>query len=231
MFLAADTKDFVEGIFSSYETRMQSVESLFETTNQILQGFQGSVFDTSQKREKISDQLKENLARNGSLRRKDFDNMMSVVSSYQDQQEQEVRDFSRNYLKEQSTLVQELRGNLRSFTDALAKGDAQRVKEFHTLITDVFARQEQRKNEVVSKLKEYQKDQQDTARMLNELLAKGRELRTRDLKSKLAEFKKGREERIANQEERRGQVKDMLGEFKAKRVAAEQNRLSRCRGE
>ena len=192
MFLAADTKDFVEGIFSSYETRMQSVESLFETTNQILQGFQGSVFDTSQKREKISDQLKENLARNGSLRRKDFDNMMSVVSSYQDQQEQEVRDFSRNYLKEQSTLVQELRGNLRSFTDALAKGDAQRVKEFHTLITDVFARQEQRKNEVVSKLKEYQKDQQDTARMLNELLAKGRELRTRDLKSKLAEFKKGR---------------------------------------
>jgi hypothetical protein len=231
MLLAEDTKNFVEDIFSSYEARMRSVESLFETTNQILQGFQDSVLDTGQERKKISGQLKENLARNGSLRRKDFDNMMSVISSYQDREEQKVRDLSRNYLKEQATLVQELRENLRNFTDALAEGEAQRVEEFHLLITEVFARQEQRKNEVVSKLKEFQKDQQDTARMLNELLAKGRELRTRDLKSMLAEFKRGRKERITHQEERRGQVKDMLGEFKAKRVVAEQNRLSRCRGE
>ncbi|MCJ7729286.1 MAG: hypothetical protein MUO27_05350 [Sedimentisphaerales bacterium] len=231
MLLAEDTKSFVEDIFSSYETRMRSVESLFETTNQILQGFQDSVLDTRQEREKISGQLKENLARNGSLRRKDFDNMMSVVSSYQDRQGQEVRNLSRNYLREQADLVQELRENLRNFTDALAEGEAQRVKEFHSLITGIFARQEQRKNEVVSKLKEYQKDQQDTARMLNELLAKGRELRTRDLKSMLSEFQRGRNERIAHQEERRGQVKGMLGEFKAKRVAAEQNRLSRCQVE
>jgi hypothetical protein len=228
MLLAEDTRSFVEDVFSSYETRMRSVESLFDATSKILQGFQDSVLDTGQERTKISEQLKENLARNGSLRRKDFDNMMRVVSSYQDQQEQEVRDFSRNYLKEQATLVQELRENLRNFTNALAEGEAQRVKEFHSLITEIFARQEQRKNEVVSKLQEFQKDQQDTARMLNELLAKGRELRTADLKSKLAEFKKGREERIANQEERRGHVKGMLGEFKAKRIAAEQNRLSRC---
>ena len=89
MLLAEDTKSFVEDIFSSYETRMQGVEVLFETTNQILQGFQDSVLDIRQEREKISGQLKENLARNGSLRRKDFDNMMSVVSSYQDRQEQE----------------------------------------------------------------------------------------------------------------------------------------------
>jgi len=231
MLLAEDTKSFVEDVFSSYETRMRSVESLFETTNQILQGSQDSVLDTSKEREKISDHLKENLARNGSLRRKDFDKMMSVVSSYQDRQEQEVRNLSRNYLKEQATLVQELRENLRNVTNALAEGEAQRVKEFHSLITEIFARQEQRKNEVVSKLKEYQKDQQDTARMLNELLAKGRELRTRDLKSMLSEFQRGRNERIAHQEERRGQVKGMLGEFKTKRVAAEQNRLSRCQVE
>ena len=231
MLLAEDTRSFVEDVFSSYETRMRSVESLFETTNQILQGFQDSVLDTGQERKKINDQLKENLARNGSLRRKDFDNMMSVVSSYQDRQEQEVRNFSRNYLKEQATLVQELRENLKNFTNALAEGEAQRVKEFHSLITEVFARQEQRKNEVVFKLKEFQKDQQDTARMLNGLLAKGRELRTRDLKSMLSEFQRGRNERIAHQEERRGQVKGMLGEFKVKRAAEEQDRLSRCRVE
>jgi ClpP class serine protease len=231
MLLAVDTQNIVGDIISSYETRIQGVEALFQTTHQILQGFQDSVLDTRQEQERINGQLRESLAQNGSLRKKDFDKMMSVISSHQDQEEQEARNLSKSYLNEQTNFVQELRESLRNFTEALAGGEVQRVKEFHSLITEIFARQEQRKNEVVSKLKEYQKDQQDMARMLNELLAKGRELRTRDLKSMLSEFQRGRNERIAHQEERRGQVKGMLGEFKAKRVAAEQNRLSRCQVE
>jgi len=226
MLLAVDTQNIVGDIISSYETRIQGVEALFQTTHRILQGFQDSVLDTRQEQERINGQLRESLAQNGSLRKKDFDKMMSVISSHQDQEEQEARNLSKSYLNEQTIFVQELRESLRNFTEALAGGEVQRVKEFHSLITEIFARQEQRKNEVVSKLKEYQKDQQDTARMLNELLAKGRELRTRDLKSMLSEFQRGRNERIAHQEERRGQVKGMLGEFKAKRVAVEQNRLA-----
>jgi hypothetical protein len=226
MLLAVDTQNIVGDIISSYETRIQGVEALFQTTHRILQGFQDSVLDTRQEQERINGQLRESLAQNGSLRKKDFDKMMSVISSHQDQEEQEARNLSKSYLNEQTIFVQELRESLRNFTEALAGGEVQRVKEFHSLITEIFARQEQRKNEVVSKLKEYQKDQQDTARMLNELLAKGRELRTRDLKSMLSEFQRGRNERIAHQEKRRGQVKGMLGEFKAKRVAVEQNRLA-----
>lgn len=225
MVIATDNENVVENIFSSYEARIQNVESLFEAANQILQGFQDTVLDTRQEREKINGQLKNSLAQNGSLRRKDFDKMMSVISSHQDQEEQAVRDLLKKYLEEQTSLVQELRECYKNFTDALAKGEPQRVKEFHAVIIGIFARQEQKREKVICKLKEFQKEQQETAQMFKNLLAKGRELRTSDLKSMLAEFKRQRKERIACQERRRQKVKDMLGEFKAKRAETERARF------
>jgi hypothetical protein len=134
MLLAVEAENMLEDIVSSYEARIQTVETLFETTHQIFQGLQDSVLDAKQERQKISEQLRDSLAQNESLRRKDFDNMMSVISTDQDRKEQEVRSLSKTYLTEQTNLVQELRKSLRGFTDALANGEAQRVKEFHGLI-------------------------------------------------------------------------------------------------
>jgi hypothetical protein len=229
MLLTVNTEDVLQNIVSSYETRIQGVEALFESTHEILQSFQESVLDARQERQEINGRLRESLAKNGSLRKKDFDGMMSVISSHQDQREQEVRNLSKSYLNEQTKLVQELREGLRNFTDALAKGEAQRVKEFHTAIKDILDRQEQRKREVTSKLKEFQKEQQETAKMLKDLSAKGRKLRIKDFKLMLIEFKRQRKERIARQEERRQEVKDMLDEFKAKRTDAERARLTEQR--
>ncbi len=229
MLLTVNTEDVLQNIVSSYETRIQGVEALFESTHEILQSFQESVLDARQERQEINGRLRESLAKNGSLRKKDFDGMMNVISSHQDQREQEVRNLSKSYLNEQTKLVQELREGLRNFTDALAKGEAQRVKEFHTAIKDILDRQEQRKREVTSKLKEFQKEQQETAKMLKDLSAKGRKLRIKDFKLMLIEFKRQRKERIARQEERRQEVKDMLDEFKAKRTDAERARLAEQR--
>ena len=226
MLLAVDTQNIVGDIISSYETRIQGVEALFQTTHRILQGFQDSVLDTRQEQERINGQLRESLAQNGSLRKKDFDKMMSVISSHQDQEEQEVRNLSKSYLNEQTNFVQELRESLRNFTEALAGGEVQRVKEFQMLIKEIFAKQEKRKEEVISNLKEFQKEQQETARMLKNLLAKGRELRIKDLKLMLAEFKAQHKDRVARREKRCQEVKSLLGEFKTKRGAATQKRLA-----
>jgi hypothetical protein len=225
MILAVDTEDILDSIISSYETRIQGVESLFESTNQILQGFQDLVFDTRQERQEINNRLRENLAQNGSLRKKDFDGMMSEISLHQDRREQEIRNLSKSYLSEQKKLVQELRGGLRNFTRALAQGEVQRVNEFHKAIRDILDRQEMRKHEVTSKLTEFQKEQQETAKMLRDLLDKGRKLRIKDFKSMLTEFKRQRKERVARHEERRKEVKDMLGEFRNRRAETIQNRL------
>ena len=229
MPLAIEKENVLETIISSYETRIQSVEAFFEAAGQIFQDFQDSLLSTRAERERINSQLRESLAKNGSLRKKDFDRMMSVISSHLDQSEQEVRQLSQKYLNEQTKLVQQLREGLREFKDALTEGHAQKVKELQILIKEILSKQDESKNEVTSKLKEFQQGQQQTSKMLRDLLAKGEKLRIGDFKAMLAEFKRQRNERITCQEQRRQEVKDMLGKYRAKRMKAEQDRLVEMR--
>jgi hypothetical protein len=226
MLLVAEKENILENIISSYEARIQSVEAFFETTGRIFHDFQDSLLSTRQERGKINDQLRENLAQNGSLRKKDFDRMMGIISSYLDESEQEVRLLSGKYLGEQTKLAQQLRESLRNFQEALTEGHAQKVRELQTVIKKILSMQEESKIEVTSKLKEFQQGQQQTSEMLKDLLVRGEKLRIRDFKAMLAEFKRQRAERITGQERRRREVKDMLGEFKAKRTEVQQDRLA-----
>jgi len=223
MPLAEDMKNIVENIISSYETRIQSIGDIFDTTHQLLEGFQESFLDTKQEREKLKTELRESLAKNDSLRRKDFDNMMRVILSSQDEREKEVRFVLKNYLNEHKGMALALRENLSKVKDALAKGEAERIKEFQAMIKEILAKQDERKEEVTSKLKEFQKEQQEMAIRLKTLLAKGRELRIKDLKSMLKEFKAQHKERIARYEERREEVRHILGDFKKERVNMTEN--------
>jgi hypothetical protein len=229
MTLATEKENILDSIISSYEARIQSIEAFFDTTGQIFQDFQDPLLNTRTEWEKINSQLRENLAQNGSLRKKDFDRMMGVISTHLDESEQEVRQLSHKYLNEQTTLVQQLREGLRNFKDALTEGQAEKVKELQTLIKEILSKQDESKIEVTSKLKEFQQGQQQTSEMLKELLAKKEKLRIRDFKAMLAEFKKQREHRIAYQERRREDVRVMLGKFKAERTQAERERLAELR--
>jgi len=220
MPLAEDMKNIVNDIIGSYETKIRSVGAIFDTTHQLLQTFQDSFLDTKQQREKLKAQLQENLAKNGSLRKKDFDNMMQEILSNQDKRERQVRDLLNSYLNGQKAMAHSLRNNLAEVKDALARGEAQRVKEFQAVITEILAEQEQRKQEAIFKLKEFQEEQRQIAKRLEELLAKGRELRIKDLKSMLKELRGQRKERIVRQQERKEEVQGLLGDLKKERSEA-----------
>ena len=226
MLTATDNDSILDNVISSYEARMQSIGVLFEATGQIIQDFQEYLFTTRAERGKINGQLRENLASNASLRKKDFDRMMSVISSHIDQREQEVRELFKRYFREQAKLVQQLREGLREFRDALVAGRADKVKELHTLIKEILSQQGESKDAITSKLENFQEGQRQTSKMLKGLLAKGEKLRIRDFKAMLAEFKKQRQERVTGHKQRRQQVRDMLDKFKAERTEAERDRLA-----
>jgi len=216
-------KNIVESVISSYQARIQSIGAIFDSTHQLLEGFQDGLLNTREEREKVSTELRENLAKNESLRKKDFDNMMQDILSAQDQREKQVRSLLKGYLDEQKEVANALGESLGKVKDDLSRGQAQRVKEFQAAITEILAKQEQRKQEVSSELKEFQKNQQEMAKRLKELLAKGRKLRIKDLKSMLAEFKIQHKEQIAQQKERKEEVQNMLGGFKKERSEAAEN--------
>jgi len=211
-------KNIVDNIVSSYEARIQSIGTLFDTTHQILLGFQDSLLDTKQEREKLNAELRESLTKNESLRRKDFDNMMQGILLTQDEREKEVRNLLSSYLNEQKEMAQALRENLGKFKNSLIKGEVRRVKEFQEMIKEILTKQGKSKDKVTSRLKEFRREQRVLASRLKELLAKGKELRIRDFKSMLKEFKARYKERMARQEERKKETCQLLGEFKRGRI-------------
>lgn len=191
--LTEEMKNIAENIilsYDTYETKVQNIGAIFDATFQFLEGF-----DIKGEQEKISVELRENLAKNESLRKKDFDNIMGQILSTQNERENQVKNSLKSYLHEQKKVSSTFKENLSEIKDALREGEIQRLKDFHSLIQKILAQQNERKTEVVSKLKEFQRERDEMAKKLKELLAKGRELRIRDLKSMLNEFKRQRKER------------------------------------
>ncbi len=198
MSLARNMENVVDQIVSSYEVRIQNIGALFDTTHQILRNFQDSFLDTKQERERLNEELRENLAKNKFLRRKDFNHMMQGIILTQNEREKEVRNLLNTYLHEQKEVAQDLRQNLERFKDSLTKGEIQRVKEFQGMIKEILAKQDERKDKVTSGLREFKREQKVLSSRLKELLAKGRDLRIKDLKTMLGESK-SKEERLHHQ--------------------------------
>ena len=213
-------KNAAENAVSAYEVKIESVGTMLDTAHQILDDFQEAFLDNKEDRRKINTELRDILAHNEHLRKKDFDNMTQGVLSAQEEREAEVKNLLKGYLNQQREMARTLRDDLAKFKDALAKSDVQRVKEFQEMIKDVLANQDARKEEVAFKLKEFQKEQQEMAKRLKALLAKGRSLRIKDLKEMLQEFRTQHKERLAQQIERGKEVNKMLGRIKDKTPVA-----------
>ena len=200
-----------------FENEIQNMNSIFDNTHQLIEFFQDSFVDVKQEREKINIALRENLAKNKSLRRKDFDIMVKDIVVIQDESEKEVKYLFNNYLNEQKELSHSLIANLDKFRNACINGESHKIKKLHALIRRILSKQEERKNEVSSKLIEFQKEQQNITSQFKEFLTKENELRIRDFKIMLKEFKLQREKRLALQRERKEDVAKMLSGFKIAR--------------
>ena len=219
-----DLNKVAEDIIASYEAKIENINSFFETTHLIFGEFQEPLLETKQERGEINSQLEDLLAKNEHLRRADFNQMMQGILFIQVNKEKEIRNLLNSYLTEQKQMVNLLRDNLTRIKAALANGQGVQIKESKELISQILAQQDKRKLEVSLKLKEFQKEQKEMIQRLQELLAKGKELRIKDLQLMLREFDVHRKGRLVRQEERkiegqrrRGEVRDMLVDFKKKR--------------
>ncbi len=216
--LPEDLNESVFNILSSYEAQIQSIGTVYDTSQQILEAYQDVLIDTKKEREETNLELREKLARNESLRKKDFDAMMDTILSAQTEREKEVKNLLDLYLKEQKEMARALRENLTGFKKHLKNGEVERVKEFQDMIRRILSNQERRKEEVTSRLKELQNEQKLLAAKLKALLEKGKELRIKDLRKMLNEFKAQQKGRIFHREERREKINQLLEDFKKRRT-------------
>ena len=208
MGIAEDMKRIAEEIVSSYQSRISTVAMIIDNTHQLLE-------DYKNKRNEISNHLKETLARQESLRKKDFDYMMKDILSHQDEREKQVRDLLKTFFEEQKEIAQVIKRNL-------AEGEEKvRISGFKKMLEDIQARQKARENEVSVMLKEFQTEYKEMAESLRSLLDKREAIRIKEFKAMLKDIR-------SRQIERAKEVRARLDEFRKERQDGllEWNRLT-----
>lgn len=208
MGIADDMKNITEEIVSSYENRISTVGSVIENTHQILDNFKTE-------RNQMSDELKSTLAREESLRKKDFDNMMKDVLSLQDTREKEVKDLLKAFIDEQKELAETIKEILTN------GGEKMRLNEFRTIMQSIQARQKAREKEVKLMLEEFQNEYKEMSESLRGLLNKGEAIRIKDFKKMLKDIR-------SSQLEREEDVRKRLDEYRKERqdMASEWRKLT-----
>lgn len=207
MGIADDIKGLTNEVVFSYESRISEVGIIIDNTYRILEEFKT-------KRNEMSNQLKENLAKEGSLRKKDFDSMMVEILSRQDEREKQVKGLLRTFLEEQKEAAQTIKKNL-------AEGEKVRIDDFKKILQDIQARQKGGENEVNMMLKEFQKEHKEMAESLRALLDKGEVLRVKDFKEMVKNIR-------SRQIERTNEVREKLDKFRKERqeMASEWHKLT-----
>jgi len=211
MGIADDMKKLTKEVVFSYESRISEVGIIIDNTYRILEEFKT-------KRNEMRDQLKESLAKEGSLRKKDFDIMMKETLSRQDEREKQVKDLLRNFLEEQKEVAQTIKKNL---AENLVEDEKVRIDDFKKMLQDIQTSQKVGENEVNMMLKEFQKEHKEMVESLRTFLDKGEAIRIKDFKEMIKNIR-------SRQIERANEVREKLDEFRKERqeMASEWHKLT-----
>lgn len=109
-------KNLVEDIITSYDARVKLVGEIVEDTHKTLDEFR-------EKRQEMSDNLREVLAKFESLRKKDFNAMMQDILLTQQKREESVKKMLTDFRAEEVHVAEQLR-------ELLKQGEKIRVADF-----------------------------------------------------------------------------------------------------
>lgn len=127
-------------IVVSYEARIKVIRAVVEDTRKLLEEFRN-------RREKMSQELKEALSKHESLRKKDFDKMMGDIVLLQSKREENVKNMLADFENQEMQVL----GGLKAM---LQKGEKLRLKDFKKTLAKIREEQEVRQKETPEKINE-----------------------------------------------------------------------------
>ncbi len=168
MTVGNDLRALANSIIDSYEMRVKTVGALMNQANQLLGSFQLEIED-------MMVGLRNNLAKSESLRKKDFDSMMSSVIELCQRTEEEAEENLKRFQAEEEEMIKRLR-------NIVLSGNRSNLEDIKTIREDILKRQKEREKTIIRALKRFQIEQEDIRVALKNLLSKGENVKIRDLK-------------------------------------------------
>ena len=216
--------ELVLDIVTCYESRISMVEELVTGEYYTTTTLDASLAAVAEERARLKTSLQEILARNCSLRRKDFRTLMERITSEFERSKSELeaergyaREGLKRYLDEQKQSVTSLRQQLVDFASEKVARDALGA----TMAVIKAAYQERGQEMFVTlrnfqlRLESFQAEQEEINHKLQRLVERGESLRLEDLRQLKAT--KAGQERRAERGLRRQEVEGLLAHFKQQR--------------
>ena len=211
-------------LITSYESRIATVEELMTTAYQATVTSDGSFDILDEERERLKTGLQKTLAKNCSLRRKDFNRLMERVLSDSnknreaiEEEQSRVREKVKEYLDEQKQLANYLRQQLVEL--AQEKTDKSGLD---AVIGNIRAMYEDKGQQLFAMLRDFQlhleafqREQEEINHKLQRLVDRGESLSLEDLRQ--LEAAKACQDRKADRELRREEVDRLLSHFRQQR--------------
>ncbi len=187
-----DLKALANSIIDSYEMRVKTVNTLMDQAYHFLKSFQTEI-------ENMIVRLRDNLAKAESLRKKDFDRMISDVVECRRQSEEEAKHSLKLFQEQEKEMISRLRKIVLGVSSSTLQ-DMEAIKE------DISTRQKEREKKVIKTLKCFQIELEEFRAGLKKLLSKGEGVKVKDFKVMLNSIR-------AQQSDRDVELTRMLDDF------------------
>jgi hypothetical protein len=177
-------------VISSYEDRIQKIQTAFqsseiiaESSQSLFDNVQHSLNDLRKERDLLNTRLCETLAKNGSLRKKDYNTLMSDILSTLDEKEGEAECQFLTFIESQKETAQSLKNSLLGIKDITAQDISEKISIIKEQLSQILKLQEMRKEAVMKTFIDFQQMHNKMMECLENLLEKGDHLLIQDLKN------------------------------------------------
>lgn len=180
---------FFENIISSYETRIQKIQTAFqssenitETSHSLFDNVHNSLYELKKERDILNSRLCETLAKNGSLRKKDYNTMMSGILDALDEKEREAESRFLTFIEAQKETAQSLKNSLLGIKDITSQDNCEKITIIKEQLSQISKLQEMRKETVMKTFMDFQQMHNRMMECLENLLEKGDHILIHDIK-------------------------------------------------
>jgi len=178
-----DLRALAHSIIDSYEMRVKTVHAFMDQAYHFLKGFQMEL-------EEMIIRLRDNLARAESLRKKDFDRMVSDVIECRRQSGKEAKQSLKLFQEQEKEMISRLRR-------VMLGGSRSGLEDIETIKEDILERQKEREKRIVKALKRFQIDQEELRVAFKNLLSKGEGIKIKDFRIMLKSLRTQQSDRDA----------------------------------
>ena len=182
--------DFIETLLTSFEVRIQKIETVFstseavnESSHALMNDFQHSLQDLRKERMQLNTMLRENLAKSGSLRKNDYDCLMDELFLLLDQKEKEAEDQFNRYIEDQKAMVSFLRQGILEIKNTEQNDNKKKIEEFKLELETILKAQQHRKEQAIAKFLEFQNINKKITNNFQQLLDQDVQIFCKDIKN------------------------------------------------